>query len=245
MSEEKILCIRRSLFDRVGAFQGIRIGTEPILAAMNFSKDVLFHPRAAAEKDRSLKQIIPYILVVYGDQVLRYRRDKNGERRLEGYYSIGLGGHINSDDGAIHECYFNAVARELHEEMGLSITNHALLPRPVVLINDDATEVGAVHLGFVHVVRLSSPHGIDVPRCELHRPEWVHRNELLKEGINAYEPWSRICLSELSLLLCQKARRNDGPPIAIEIVRESDTPGFYICRTHDGVKFNVSRSQLV
>jgi len=238
---ENVLVVHRRLFDKVGSFQGICLGVADYLGAMWGSSDIFFHPREKAETDFFLKQIIPYVLVECNGKILRYRRDKEGERRLEGFYSIGIGGHINTTDGAINECYFNGLARELREEIGFNITENSTLPRVSAIVNDDNTEVGAVHLGMVHVLRFRDA----IPRIpNLSLPEWVPTNELLKEKVSAYEPWSKICLLKLPLLLCQQVDLGDRGLVPAEIIRESDIPGMCVCQTSDGKRITVHQQQL-
>jgi predicted NUDIX family phosphoesterase len=58
-----------------------------------------FADRPAAESDPSRKQIIPYAVVLRGDQVFAAERlTGGGESRLHGKLSIGIGGHVNPID---------------------------------------------------------------------------------------------------------------------------------------------------
>ena len=67
--------------------------------------------------DPSLKQIIPYAVVVSGGQVFRYFRQGGGEARLLGLASVGVGGHINPIDG--NDPVRAGIDRELDEELVL------------------------------------------------------------------------------------------------------------------------------
>ncbi len=58
-----------------------------------------FIDRWLAEKDNTIVQFIPYIVCMREDgRIFSYRRKSGGETRLEGKRSIGIGGHVNSDD---------------------------------------------------------------------------------------------------------------------------------------------------
>jgi predicted NUDIX family phosphoesterase len=57
-----------------------------------------FAPRAEVETDETRLQIIPYLVVTSDFNVFGYCRAKGGERRLEGQWSVGIGGHINEVD---------------------------------------------------------------------------------------------------------------------------------------------------
>src|ERR1700739_5176252 len=97
MKEEMILVVRRALFDSLGTFQGFSSSVDHYLPALLDRENNFFAPRSSAETDPSLKQIIPYALIVAGGQILRYRRGKSsGEQRLVGKYLIGNGGQMDN-----------------------------------------------------------------------------------------------------------------------------------------------------
>src|SRR6266699_2745803 len=99
---ENILVIRRSLFDELGAFQGLTFETEKYLRAILSRGNNFFIPRPQAETDPRFKQIIPYALIVFENSVLHYVRGKKaGEQRLVAKGSIGIGGHMNETDESL------------------------------------------------------------------------------------------------------------------------------------------------
>ncbi|MFH2007825.1 MAG: NUDIX domain-containing protein [bacterium] len=113
-----------------------------------------FVEREHAEQNSSLKQIIPYTLVLHGDQIFLVRRTSGGgEQRLYGKRSIGIGGHINPEDdsGDRADLVFQCARREMDEEL-LITAPYSI--RPVGVINDDANPVGSVHFGVVLVAHL-------------------------------------------------------------------------------------------
>jgi predicted NUDIX family phosphoesterase len=199
--QENILVVPRPLFDRLGAFQGLSFEVNRYMPSLLDPQNNLFLPRAAAEEDPGHKQLIPYLVIRHGDRVLCYTRGKSGgEARLHARRSIGIGGHINDgDSGEEHfneAAYRRAVERELHEELDIP---GGYRQRVAALLNDDATEVGRVHLGIVHVVDVDSP---DIrPREEaIGDPEFLGAVELgpLRDRL---ESWSQICLGGLGRLL--------------------------------------------
>jgi len=158
MKEEMILVVRRSLFDELGAFQGLNFDVTRYLPAFLARENNFFMPRSAAETDPTHKQIIPYALLVHGDRVLHYVRGKKaGEQRLAAKGSVGIGGHMNDGDEGLfaldRDAYMAGVDREINEELQLNTpyTQHI-----VALLNDDSNNVGKVHLGVVHVFRLET-----------------------------------------------------------------------------------------
>ncbi len=102
-----------------------------------------YRPRGEAERDPSWKQIIPYLLMRDGERLFLMQRTKAGaDERLHDRYSLGIGGHLNPEDGGIAE----GLRREFHEEM---VTDWDPQPRLLGLLNDDDALVGQVHLGVV------------------------------------------------------------------------------------------------
>ena len=99
---ENVLVIKRSLFDELGAFQGLNFEPERYLSALLSRGNNFFLPRDAAENAPAYKQIIPYAILAHADRVLHYVRGKKaGEQRLVAKGSIGIGGHMNDADESL------------------------------------------------------------------------------------------------------------------------------------------------
>ena len=201
MKDEMILVVRRALFDELGAFQGLNFEIGRYLPALLARENNFFTARPAAETDPSLKQIIPYVLLVHEGRVLHYVRGKKaGEQRLVAKGSIGIGGHMNDGDGSLFNLdekhYKIVVEREIHEELHLTakFENHI-----VALLNDDTTEVGRVHLGVVHIFKLESN---DVRKREqmITELQFLDRAGLAARR-DALESWSQFCCDQLDQLL--------------------------------------------
>ena len=124
-----------------------------------------FEPRPKAEQTPAWKQWIPYCVLRCTHNglptgIFHVRRSSGqGETRLHGLLSIGLGGHIEPRDAAPDRAdggfFRRALRRELHEELHLDLPAGAE-PRFVGVLNDDATEVGSVHAGLVYVLDLEA-----------------------------------------------------------------------------------------
>jgi predicted NUDIX family phosphoesterase len=202
-TEERVLCFERSLFEKLGVFQGISLEVEKYLPVVTATANVRYLNRSEAELDKRFKQLIPYALIVCGDKILRYRRGKGGgETRLHGLYSVGVGGHISEEDNGLFSSgigYHDAMRRELKEEVDIEAQQDSA----VAVINDDSTEVGFVHLGIVHVVPVPD-ESLANRRTGIVSPEFVPVSEAIKNP-EAYESWSRFCLENLEGLLAKAA----------------------------------------
>ena len=201
--DENILVIRRSLFDELGAFQGLTFETEKYLRAILSRGNNFFIPRPQAETDPRFKQIIPYALIVFENSVLHYVRGKKaGEQRLVAKGSIGIGGHMAEDADKFlwhstdEETYRAGVEREVNEEIKIDAPFE---DRIVALLNDDTTEVGSVHLGVLHIFKLAEPK-VEKREAMITGLTFLAKDELLAHR-ETMETWSQICLDSLDRLL--------------------------------------------
>jgi len=202
-TEERVLCFKRKLLEDLGVFQGLSLDIEKYLPVVTASTNILYLNRSEAELDKGHKQLIPYVLVICGDKILRYRRGKGGgEKRLHGLFSVGVGGHISEDDNGLFTNavgYHESMRRELMEEVAIEGAKEAA----VAVINDDSTDVGYVHFGVVHVLNVSS-EDVAGGRSGIVSPEFVPIAAAVKAAAE-YESWSRFCLEQLNVLLTKAA----------------------------------------
>jgi len=169
-----------------------------------------FAERTFMEKCSYFKQIIPYIVLRLGDEILCYqRRAKHTEKRLGGLWTVGFGGHIEPMDrdetgelGLVH----STALRELEEETGLKVEASAL--RPLGFINSEREEVSQVHFGVFFEVDLQSDGrsreeiaALVASQTEPQRVEWRTRGQLdPSQGLPAapqggqWEDWTRYAL---------------------------------------------------
>jgi predicted NUDIX family phosphoesterase len=163
-----------------------------------------FIERRHAELDSSFKQIIPYTMVMHGDEILLLKRlDAGGEKRLHGKLSIGVGGHINpvdTDADAEADVLDAGCRRELEEEINIRAP-YTL--EPVGAINDDASDVGSVHFGLVNIAHCETA---DVVIRETHMMEgsFVSRStlaDIAAKEPERFETWSTLIIARLDELL--------------------------------------------
>lgn len=198
---EQVLVVPTAVFHEVGHFQGFSPEADRYLAALLRPQHVSYRPRPEMERDPSFKQLIPYCIFRHVDAagrttVFQYTRGKGqGEGRLHSKRSVGIGGHISSDDAettAGADAYREGLRRELSEEVFLDAP---FTERCVGLINDDETEVGRVHLGVVHLFDVAEPavrpRESEIIECGF-RPV-----DALLADLAGFETWSAICLRAL------------------------------------------------
>ncbi len=202
-AEERVLCFERKLLEELGVFQGLSLETEKYLPSVTSPSKILYLNRSEAEQDKRYKQLIPYVLLICNDKILRYRRGKGGqETRLHGLYSVGIGGHISEEDNGLFSNavgYQEGMRRELIEEVAVDEVKEAV----VAVINDDSTEVGYVHFGVVHIMHVANEN-VAGRRSGIVGPEFVPIVEAMKDP-SVYESWSRFCMENLDLLLKKAA----------------------------------------
>jgi predicted NUDIX family phosphoesterase len=189
---EHVLVVPRPLLDSLGSFQGFNKNADHYLPSFLQQENNFFLARDLAETDPTHKQIIPYALFHHQGRLLHYvRGKKSGEQRLAAKGSLGIGGHINTDDASAasleRSTYENGVDREMNEEL---VLRAGYTQRIVGLLNDDSNEVGQVHLGVVHVFELDSTdvQPNEAPITEL---EFLTRDELVARR-DRLESWSQI-----------------------------------------------------
>lgn len=208
--EERVLCFPRELLEKLGLFQGLNLEVEKYLPVVTSASHMLYLNRSEAEHDKRYKQLIPYVLIFCNEKILRYRRGRGGqETRLHGLYSVGVGGHIAEEDHGLFSSgpgYQEGMHRELREEVAVEEAQEST----VALINDDSNEVGYVHFGVVHIMRVAN-EALVGRRSGIVGPEFVAITEASKD-LSAYESWSRFCLEQLDVLLSKDSASRPRVP---------------------------------
>ncbi len=191
---EQVLVVPTLLFHEIGHFQGFCSDADRYLKTLLDPAYTSYRPRDEMEQDLSFKQLIPYCIFRCGGEIFSYRRDKGqGETRLLGKRSVGVGGHISTiDEEAGGSSYLEGMRRDIEEEVFLeSGYRHEC----VGLINDDLTEVGKVHLGIVHIFELDAPQ-VRPREQSIIQTGFATPAELLRDR-DQFETWSQICLDHL------------------------------------------------
>jgi predicted NUDIX family phosphoesterase len=178
---------RASVADEAGWY-GIR--TDDLDAFLEaLERDGRYEARTAMEVDPSFKQVIPYLVLRDGERFFLMRRTKAGvDARLHDRYSIGVGGHLNPGDGGV----LGGLRREWHEELVAEFEPEFRL---VGLLNDDTTEVGAVHLGAVYVADATG-RPVEIRETDKLSGAFAEPHEVAAV-VDRMETWSRLCFEFL------------------------------------------------
>ena len=166
---------------------GVKLDIERFKKTIN-SATAVWQERKGAELNSDYKQLIPYAIFRNGRKIACYRRSGD-EKRLHKLYSVGIGGHIDREDEreTIFETINLALNRELSEELRNFSFEKATL-NFVGIINDESSEVSAVHLGLVFLIESEEAF---LPGEELTEFDWLEPKELA--GITL-EKWSQLAL---------------------------------------------------
>jgi len=141
---EQVLVVPRASLPDAASWYGLRTDGLATFAGLVQAEGRL-RPRAEMEVDPSQKQVIPYLVLRDGPRYFLMQRTRAGvDARLHDRYSIGVGGHLNPGDEGLD----GGLRREWAEEVVADFVPRFEL---IALLNDDTTEVGAVHLGAVYV----------------------------------------------------------------------------------------------
>lgn len=190
---ERVLVIERKLFDKLGKFEGVKTGD--IKKYYNgILTGVRYELRDKAEKDLSLKQIIPQFIIRHGDEFFISKRlNGSEEERLRDVNYIAFGGHINPVDSSekTGDVIEKSAKRELSEELQCNIRNIKM----VGIVNDEKMAVSKYHLGIFYVLDTKDKN------CEVLEKDqlegfWVKREDMGKYFADG-DSWSRYVYNEL------------------------------------------------
>lgn len=160
-----------------------------------------FMDRPDAEINPLYKQIIPYLVFEHNNRYfLMQRKATASEQRLASKYSFGIGGHIRQEDMQGNSL-FDWALREFHEEITYQGT---ITSEPLGILNDDSTDVGKVHIGFVFLLHGSSD-AISI-KSELKSGKLLTLDEC-KPYYENMETWSQM-VYELLVLQEKKGESN-------------------------------------
>jgi len=188
VSDELVLVVPRTAVPDIAGWHGVRLdGVGAFLDVV--AREGRFEARAAMELDPGYKQVIPYLVLRDGGRYFLMRRTRaGGDVRLHDRWSIGVGGHLNPGDADV----FGGLRREWREELDAAFEPDF---QPVALLNDDTTEVGAVHIG---VIVVADAQGRPVRVRETDKLEGAFADPAeVREVADRLETWSALVFAAL------------------------------------------------
>lgn len=178
-----------------------------------FDLDAHLEERDECETDESLLQVIPYITLrdPETDRIFVYTRGKqNGDARLTGKCSVGLGGHVELEPNSTFD-FLDIIAmeaaRELIEETSLTEEGYLEVVTETIgeilahadyqLIYTDIDAVSRVHLGVAFEYLIDSTKLTGDEENIITDVNWLTKDEIREmdqSGTIELEQWSRMVL---------------------------------------------------
>ena len=187
---ERVLCIPSE------ALEPFAQGSDPILYDTDQVLQCLkeygsYQLRWQVEQDSSWKQVIPYVVMETAECIMAAKRLK-GDPRLVGGYTVGMGGHINPEDG--EEPIETCIRRELEEETTFSweqdLDGYHIHPISFVNVRN---EVSLMHICIPVRLQVRDHERIQIRETEKLQGVWMSKTELdILYG--KLEGWSEIAL---------------------------------------------------
>ncbi len=171
------------------------------------SQNIQYVARGSAEQNPDYKQPIPYCIIFNPTlgKIYAYSRavedSKYHEKRLQGKWSWGVGGHIEKQEESEENPIKQALLREIKEE--LEMNGGIGDARILGYINDDRDNVGKVHFGILYVIETNATE-IKPRDGEIEKGEFKTLDELREICSSPdfiVEGWSEISLEPLELFL--------------------------------------------
>lgn len=200
------MVIKREILFKDNYFEGFNLSE-------NFDYESLiiehheYKRRGDVEENPTLKQPIPYALIVNPKtkKIFSFQRptkdEQYSEKRLQGKWSWGIGGHIDEVDvdnrNPIHDC----MIREISEEIKISTFKKFNV---LGYINDDTPgTVEEVHFGILYVAEVDLE---EIPEFEDEIENGQFRSieeleKILNSSNQQVEMWSKIAFEPLKKYL--------------------------------------------
>ena len=196
--DEHVLVFSVDVLNKIGMFQGLNFEPSKYLDTILRKENHEFMTRRDAENNPNFKQLIPYVIFYHDNKILSYQRGVLlSEDRLLHNHSIGVGGHISIDDpNFFSNSYQKGMYREIHEELHIDTEYTEDI---VALLNDDSNDVGKVHFGIIHVLKVEKPL-VRKKEKSINNPTF-EPIQTLKNNIEKYENWSKICIKNIDKLM--------------------------------------------
>lgn len=147
--------------------------------------------RTLAENSNQFLQIIPYVICKKDDKYLAYKRlRQSGEKRLHGYYSLGIGGHINENDG-----YINPIENGLKREWEEEVTADIKYMKFIGVIKNVCSNLSD-HVGFIFFCEVENAK---IKEIDKYSEVWMTKAQLYN-NILLFEDWAKYIIDQIDVI---------------------------------------------
>lgn len=190
----KILAIANP--DILPLFDEVSLQRKFLVLNEDFVKNIVdtkgeYRLRYELEQDANFKQPIPYV-IFYNAKLDKFFCTERiqGDSRLQGKKSLGIGGHVDENESLTQALY-----REILEEVGLAAGDIENLTFQGLIL-DTSNEVGAVHVGFLYIATIEQAN-LSCKETETLIGKYISLSEI-EQGISTgvFETWSEIAFFE-------------------------------------------------
>lgn len=210
---ELVLCVPRKNLGHE-AFLENSVGSTALLIS-SLPNEFGFLPRSFADSNekssltvgKEFPQILCYVqLVNHKGEYLIYQR-KGTEKRLNGLWSIGVGGHVDIKDmgpnSTLNSLLYLGTLRELWEELSIdakdikglaTITDFNAIPKNLIVSNKD--DVSSVHVGVSFTIQLGKFQDVSLSPEEFIDYQWLTKEEIKNLHHEDFEEWSKIIIEK-------------------------------------------------
>ena len=188
-----VLCIKSDILFEKDKWNGLKRDNLDYYYKLLLEKSE-FRNRRKLEEDTDYKQIISRVVLRYNGKYFLHRQKNINEKRLMGFGSIPLGGHVEEFDlNKEKDLIQTGLERELREE---AIINANIVNREFIglMYIEDGNPVNYVHVGIFYIFDLD---GDDVNMNEegLETVGFVDV-EYLKKHSEEFTYWCRVFIKE-------------------------------------------------
>lgn len=207
-SGESVLALRVDRLPERLRFQGISRHSERVLSVLAERDNLVALDRSFAESTEDYKQLLTYVVVRRGNDVLEYTRGSYNrvEDFLRGARCVGFGGHVTDLDANLFDDtgvgLRPCAIRELGEELELPELDKQRLERGegldlVGFINDDSSAVGRRHIAGIFMYSVSGDSYWESPlrgELSIRQLRWIDPSSTGKFKLHQFEYWSQLVI---------------------------------------------------
>lgn len=198
--DEKVFCVPFNntyiIHDKFTKWSPAKMKKDIFGGVLPYGKFIL---RADAEEDMSLQQIIPYVFITDTNGNFFISKRINGERRLLGKLSLGIGGHINPCDdthSGVGAMVNNGMRRECKEETTIFSTRIKVSFEKYGTVRDLSSSTPD-HIGLVyHAIVERGKEFLNIKEKNTLKGVWFTKEELVR-NFEKFESWAQFIIADI------------------------------------------------